>query len=212
MQMPAEAYQANTIDTIVLLNALSGRGIKLIYVATDKVYGDQEQCTLDTVFKPLNAYDVSKVAAEVVVGEWAGRNPCVLARFPNFFGPGDPHLERLIPGVVRAIEMKQEKFVVRTIPDASRQYIFIEDAVGIIQNLIYSAQHSAQGRHHFGSPIVKTVRQVIGDLCDLFDHKMQLLIDNLQGEASKLSLAHCSSLPQLYTSWESSLDSFLERR
>lgn len=203
---PTMAYQANTIDTITLLNALEGRNIKLIYVATDKVFGDQEHCTLNTGYKPLNSYDASKVGAEIILADWSQRNTCLLARFPNFYGAGDPHIERLVPSVLKAIIEKQRTFSVRTNAEFSRQYIFIEDAVKAIAQLIVADWPST--RHHFGTNIVKTVREVVMDLCELFNHKMDLVEQNLPGEASRLSLAYDTQMMVQFTSWQESLKAF----
>lgn len=200
------AFQANTTDTLTLLDGLEGRNIQLIYVATDKVFGDQEQCTPFTPYKPLNSYDASKVAAEIAIKDFQKRNPCVIARFPNFYGFGDNHLERLIPSILLAICHGDKKFQVRTNPDATRQYIFIEDAVKCVQKII--SHPTASGLHHFGTSIVKSVREVLTDLCKIFNHQLEIETLNLTGEANKLSLKYHSPFKIEFTEWNKSLDCF----
>lgn len=206
MREPAEAFKANAVDTMTLLAALEGKGVLLVYVATDKVFGDQEDCGLDTAYKPGNSYDASKVAAEVAVRDFATRNPCVMARFPNFYGAGDWHHERLLPAIVDAIRRKDEVFEVRTNLEASRQYIYIEDAVRCIERCLNNP--GAAGVHHFGTTIVKSVREVVTDLCETLGYQMQLRCLNLGGEASKLSLAYQSPFNVPLTDWKKSLDCF----
>lgn len=202
---PALAFRSNAIDTMTLLDGLEGRAITLIYVATDKVFGDQEQCVPTTPYKPLNSYDASKVAAEIAVKDFQKRNPCVIARFPNFYGNGDNHLERLIPSVMLAICSGDKVFKVRTNPDATRQYIYIEDAVRCIQRILNGPIY---GTHHFGTHIVKSVREVLMDLCAVFNYHMDLEVLNMQGEASKLSLAYHTPYNISFTDWDKSLDCF----
>jgi nucleoside-diphosphate-sugar epimerase len=206
MQDPALAFRANTIDTLTLLDGLEGKNILLIYVGTDKVFGDQEQCTPFTPYKPLNSYDASKVAAEFAIKDFQKRNPCVIARFPNFYGNDDRHLERLIPSIMLAMCSGEKVFKVRTNPDATRQYIYIEDAVSCIQKII--SQPTASAIHHFGTPIVKSVRQVLTDLCAIFNYTLDIETMNLSGEANKLSLKYHSPFKIEFTDWDRSLDCF----
>jgi nucleoside-diphosphate-sugar epimerase len=204
---PGDAYMGNTVDTITLVRALEGTGIRLIYVATDKVFGDQENCSIHTPFKAVSPYDASKIAAEVIVEDFANRNPCVMARFPNFYGPNDPHTERIFPSVVNAIKNKQETFTVRTTADSRRQYIFVDDAVAALMLMTYGIG-SEQLKHHFGTPNIKSVREVINDLCRVFDHKMEIVEQNLPGEASKLSIDFNTSISFTMTGWAQSLEHF----
>jgi nucleoside-diphosphate-sugar epimerase len=203
---PALAYRANTIDTLTLLDGLEGKNVLLIYVATDKVFGDQEQCTPFTPYKPLNPYDASKVAAEIAIHDFQKRNPCVIARFPNFYGQGDNHVERLIPSIMLTMCRKEKVFKVRTNPDATRQYIYIEDAVRCIQRILSAP--NASSVHHFGTPIVKSVREVLKDMCAIFNHPLEIETQNLSGEASKLSLAYHTPFNIIFTEWDRSLDCF----
>ena len=203
---PATAFRSNTIDTLTLLEGLEGKRIMLIYVATDKVFGDQEQCTPVTPYKPLNSYDASKVAAEIAIKDFQKRNHCIIARFPNFYGFGDNHVERLIPSIMLAMCSGDKVFKVRTNPDATRQYIYIEDAVRCIHKIL--AAPTASGVHHFGTPIVKSVREVLTDLSKIFNYSMEIEAQNLSGEANKLSLAYHTPFKIEFTDWEKSLDCF----
>lgn len=206
---PPLAYQANTIDTITLLNCLEGRGIRLIYIATDKVFGAQERCNFGTPFRPFNAYDASKVAAEIIFNDWQLRNVGILARFPNFYGWSDPHTERLIPSVLQAISEKKTEFTVRTYQNARRQYIFMPDAVAIVKQLLTLEPTSS--KHHFAPTIIKTVREVVDDVCEAFGAFMNIAEQRLSGEAPQLSLAHCTPLTVKFTTWEESLKIIVEK-
>lgn len=208
MQYPREAFRVNTVDTITLVEALGGSGIPLIYVATDKVFGNQQWCVTTTPYQPSSPYDISKVAAEMVIEEFAKKNQCIIARFPNFFGPGDPHKERLFPSVVEATKSKQKTFIVRTKSSNVRQYIFIDDVVDILIDL--AAFNTRKLKHHFGSPHLKSVHQVIENLCDLFEWHMQIEEQDLAGEASHLSIATDTDISfKSHTTWDQALRSFL---
>jgi len=203
---PGGAFRANAAETFTLLEGLEGRKILLVYVATDKVFGDQQDCDLFTPYHPLNSYDASKVSAEYAVLDFQKRNPCVIARFPNFFGNDDPHPERLIPSIMLAMCSGDRQFRVRTNPDATRQYIWINDAVRCIRHVI--SEPTAAPVHHFAPQIIKSVRQVVNDLGEIFHHQMDLVTMNLPGEANQLSLKNCTPLDIAYTNWETALDCF----
>jgi nucleoside-diphosphate-sugar epimerase len=206
MQYPREAFRVNTVDTMALVEALEGSKIPLIYVATDKVFGNQEGCGIFSAYQPISSYDISKVAAEMVVEEFAKTNPCVIARFPNFYGPGDPHKERLLPSVVSAIKRKDKTFTVRTSIHSARQYIFMPDVVKILTALtIYKG---SKLKHHFGTPHVKSVFQVICDLSSIFGHFLGIEEQHLDGEANRLSINLDTDLSVQFTGWEESLESF----
>jgi nucleoside-diphosphate-sugar epimerase len=206
---PGMAYESNTVGTITLLNCLEGRNIKLIYIATDKVFGAQERCEFFTPYRPISPYDASKVAAEVIFNDWSKRNIGVLARFPNFYGWDDPHTERLIPSVLKAIASKTTEFSVRTYKDARRQYIFIDDAVALVKRLLEFPNEGS--KHHFGPRIIKSVRQVVEDLCREFGASMTLHEERLPGEAPSLSIEHSTPLPVTFTTWEDSLKIIVDR-
>jgi len=200
---PALTYRVNTIDTVTLLNVLEGKNIKLIFIGTDKVFGAQERCNFGTPYRPYNSYDASKIAAEIVFNDWCLRNPGILARFPNFYGWSDPHEERLIPSVLKAIAEKKTEFTARTMAGQRRQYIFMPDAVGIVKRLIELPATSS--KHHFAPAIIKTVREVVDDVCEAFGVFMNLTEQKLPGEAPQLSLAHSTPLEVQFTTWEQSL-------
>ena len=207
MDHPETAYEANTVDTIRLVEALDfmERPPILLYIATDKVFGQQEHAQIPASYQPLNAYDASKVAAEVIVWDYLQRHAGALLRFPNFFGKDDPHEERLIPSVLRAIRNKDNEFVVRTRGDSTRQYIFMPDVLAIIDKAIAEPTMTLWGKMHFGSPHIKSVTQVVRDLSALSGHQMVLREQMQAGEASKLSISNENPFDIVYTDWLSAL-------
>src|SRR5579862_4072664 len=59
---PLEAFQAHVTETANLLEAarLACPGTPVIYVATDKSFGEQQSCTLKTPYQPSFPYETSK--------------------------------------------------------------------------------------------------------------------------------------------------------
>ena len=167
---PLEAFQSHVMETANLLEAarIAAPGIPFIYIATDKSFGEQELCTLATPYQSGFPYETSKACEDFLVESYRktyGMNICLL-RFPNFFGEGDRHLERLIPSICEA-SAKQKELVVRTrLEGTARQYIYVGDAADIVAQctLACIAKEPVWPGNHFGPAHVKTVGEVIRDV------------------------------------------------
>ncbi len=131
-----------------------------------------------------------------------------MLRFPNFFGEGDAHLERLIPSICEA-SAKGKELVIRTRLDGTaRQYIYVRDAAEIV---VRSMQASIAGElvwpvNHFGPPHVKTVGDVICDVETVTGRRLDVKVLNLAGEVSRLSISDGNFLNYRYTDWLPALD------
>ena len=130
-------------ETANLLEAVRRSSLEtpLVYVASDKSVGEQEWCGLDTRYEPSFPYETSKACEDLLVETYTRTYslPCSLLRFPNFFGEGDRHLERLIPGICTALAAGGE-FVVRTqLEGTIRQYIYVRDAADIVATTLEAA-------------------------------------------------------------------------
>jgi len=80
---------------------------------------------------PVNPYDVSKACADMLSFSYhsAFGVPVSVTRCGNFFGPGDTNWERLVPGTIRSL-LRGARPVVRSDGTMTRDYLFIDDAVG----------------------------------------------------------------------------------
>jgi len=209
---PIEAFQAHAMETANLLEAIriEAPEIPFIYIATDKSFGERESCSLTTPYQPAFPYDTSKACEDLLAECYRktyGIRVC-LVRFPNFFGEGDRHLERLIPSICEA-STKQKELVIRTCLDGStRQYIYVRDAAEIVARctLASIAGESIWPANHFGPPHVKTVGDVIRDVETVTGRRLNVKVLNLPGEVSRLSLIDENFLNYTYTDWLPALD------
>jgi CDP-glucose 4,6-dehydratase len=209
---PLEAVQAHVMETANVLEAVrkTAPGIPFIYIATDKSFGEQEWCTLTTPYQSGFPYEASKACEDLLVESYRrtyGMRICLL-RFPNFFGEGDRHLERLVPSICEA-SAKQTELVIRTRLDGTaRQYIYVRDAAEIVARVTLAsiAGEPVWPANHFGPPHVKTVGEVIRDVETVTGRRLQVKVLNLPGEVSRLSLGDENYLKCGYTDWLPALE------
>lgn len=211
-ERPLEAFQSHVMDTANLLEAIrvAAPETPFIYIATDKSFGEQEGCGLETPYQPGFPYETSKACEDFLVESFRktyGTRVCLL-RFPNFFGEGDGHLERLLPSICEA-SAKQKELVIRTRLDGTtRQYIYVRDAAEIVVRCTVAsiAREPVWPANHFGPLHIKTVGDVIRDVETVSGRRLNVKVLNLPGEVSRLSLRDENFLNYRYTDWLPALD------
>ncbi len=209
---PLEAFHSHVMETANVLEAVRVAALEtpFIYIATDKSFGEQESCGLTTPYQPGFPYETSKACEDFLVESYRktyGVRACLL-RFPNFFGEGDHHLERLVPSICDA-SAKQKELVIRTRLDGTtRQYIYVRDAADIVARctLASMAGEPVWPANHFGPPHVKTVGDVIRDVETVTGRRLDVKVLNLPGEVSRLSLRDENFLDYEYTDWLPALE------
>lgn len=210
-QFPQEAFQAHVTHTASLLEAVrcSCPETIFIYVATDKSFGEQESCGLSTPYQPTFPYEASKAAEDLLVESYAKtyRLPITLLRFPNFFGEGDHHIERLLPSICLAAVQKRELVIRTQLEGTIRQYLYVKDAAAIIVQTLQALQRgeAVWPKNHFGPPNLKTVGEVVRDVERITGEKLKTVELNEHGEISRLSLKDENSLHYPYTPWMTAL-------
>jgi len=208
---PVDAFHAHVLETANLLDAvrLASPAIPFLYIATDKSFGEQLDCGLSTPYRPVGPYDTSKACEDLLVESYRstyGLAVCLL-RFPNFFGEGDRHSERLVPSVCLAAA-SGKRLVIRTRLDGTlRQYVYVRDAAGIVARTLEAciAGKPVWPRNHFGPPHIKSVGDVIRDVEAILDRSLDVEVLDQPGEVSRLSLADDNFLRCEYSPWLPSL-------
>ncbi len=209
---PVEAFDSHVTETANILEAvrLVAPQMPVIYVASDKSFGEQEHCGLQTPYRPSFPYETSKSCEDMLVETYAKSYsmPAYLLRFPNFFGEADQHVERLIPGICISAARGKE-LVIRTRLDGTvRQYIYVRDAVDVIVRAVGRALKREGGwpKNHFGPPHLKTVGEVIRDVEAVSGRKINVKVLNLPGEVSRLSLKDENDFGFKYADWLPALE------
>jgi dTDP-D-glucose 4,6-dehydratase len=180
-----------------------------IYVATDKSFGEQQDCGIETPYRPIYPYDASKACEDLLVESYRSTYglPAHLLRFPNFYGEGDLHAERLIPSVCLAA-VNETELVVRTRLDGSyRQYIYVGDAADIVcrTTAMSLAGEPVWKNSHFGPSDIKSVGDVIADVERIMGAAIAVRVLNQASESSRISLRDENGLDYRYTGWTTGL-------
>ena len=135
---PFSTFESNVRGTYNLLEACRRAGTpQIVMASSDKAYGQAEghyteESRLDGVFP----YDVSKSCADLIARSYFRTygTPVTVTRCGNFFGGGDLHWSRLVPGTVRWA-LRGERPVIRSNGKYVRDYLYIEDAAAAYLHL-----------------------------------------------------------------------------
>ncbi|MGZ4971751.1 MAG: NAD-dependent epimerase/dehydratase family protein [Limisphaerales bacterium] len=204
---PLEAYQAHVLETAHVLEAMRQKAPQtpFIYIASDKSFGERQNCGVDDGYHASFPYETSKACEDLLVESYriTYKLPITLLRFPNFFGEGDKHHERLVPSICLAA-IKNTELVIRTCLDGTtRQYIYIGDAADIITRTVDAAlaRKPIPSRNHFGPQYIKTVGDVVRDVETVAGKPLRVKVLNQPGEVFHLSLADQNFLSYKYSDW-----------
>ncbi|HEX8964871.1 MAG TPA: NAD-dependent epimerase/dehydratase family protein, partial [Patescibacteria group bacterium] len=130
---PYKTLQTNILGTINLLEAvrLEKKITGIIFASSDKAYGKTNAAyTEESSLKGDHPYDVSKSSADLIAQTFIKtyNTPVIITRFANVYGPGDLHIDRIIPGICEAL-VKNKKLKIRSNGLYKRDYIYVEDVV-----------------------------------------------------------------------------------
>lgn len=116
--------EVNVDGTRTLVDSAARAGTRrFVYGSTIGIYGAARDGELDESSppRPENIYGQTKLEAELVVAEYAGRIQTCIARISETFGPGDFRLLKLFRGIDRG------KFFVIGDGQNLRQVIYVDD-------------------------------------------------------------------------------------
>jgi len=100
---PRLFFESNTLGTFNLLEACRKKGVRLVHVSTDEVYGEIAEGSFkeEDRLKPSNPYSASKAAADIFILSYCRTYglDAVITRCTNNFGPYQ-FPEKLIPKTI----------------------------------------------------------------------------------------------------------------
>jgi dTDP-glucose 4,6-dehydratase len=136
---PLFCFTTNVTGTANLFEAVKTYSTKvpIIHFSTDKVYGEGLGKKETDSLQPTNAYESSKVAGDCIAQTYMKYMPVTILRPCNMYGPGD-YNSRIVPDTIRHC-LKGESPVIYERNDL-REYLYVEDAVKIIGQLIEKKQ------------------------------------------------------------------------
>ncbi|KKQ50017.1 MAG: hypothetical protein US69_C0001G0045 [candidate division TM6 bacterium GW2011_GWF2_38_10] len=144
---PISTFRSNIEGTWNLLEVCrQSPWVKRIVVASsDKAYGEQENLpyTENAPLQGRHPYDVSKSCADLIAQSYfhTYKVPVCITRCGNFFGGGDFHYNRIIPGTIQAI-MQGKQPVIRSNGFFVRDYIYVKDVVDAYLTLAQAMERS----------------------------------------------------------------------
>jgi CDP-glucose 4,6-dehydratase len=131
---PISTFRSNIEGTWNLLEAcrLSPWVKRVVVASSDKAYGAHETLPY-TEEAPLQGrfpYDVSKSCTDLIAQSYfhSFKTPICVTRCGNFFGGGDLHFNRIIPGTIQSVLMGQAPEI-RSNGLLIRDYIYVKDVV-----------------------------------------------------------------------------------
>lgn len=131
---PISTFKSNIEGTWNLLEAcrLSSWVKKIIVASSDKAYGEQKNLpyTEESSLQGKHPYDVSKSCTDLIAQSYfhTYKLPVCVTRCGNFFGGGDLHFNRIIPGTIKYI-LDNKNPVIRSNGLFIRDYIYVKDVV-----------------------------------------------------------------------------------
>jgi CDP-glucose 4,6-dehydratase len=129
---PISTFRSNIEGTWNLLEScrLSAWVKKIIVASSDKAYGAQEILPYveDAPMQGRFPYDVSKSCTDLIAQSYfhTYKLPVCVTRFGNFFGGGDLHFNRIIPGTIKSI-IENKNPIIRSNGFFVRDYIYVKD-------------------------------------------------------------------------------------
>lgn len=173
---PRETFETNIMGTVNILEAARHcPRIKGIVVASsDKAYG--KKCDNATESGPMagdHPYDVSKSCTDLVARTYAKTYdlPVAVSRFGNIYGPGDLNMNRIVPGVMRAM-LKDETLEIRSDGQFIRDYVYVKDVadgyvllMSKIAENIGEAYNFSTGYNFSVLELIEKISKVVGLEC-----------------------------------------------
>jgi len=193
---PRETIDVNISGTLNILEAcrLSDNLEMAMVCSTDKAYGKSKDLpyTEETPLKGDHPYDVSKAAADLIAQAYFKTYglPIAITRFSNTFGPGDPNLNRIIPGVFESI-LKKNEFLVRSDGKMVREYTYVGDIADGCAKLSQNISNCRGEAFNFGSKNIFSVLELIGEIEGILGVKVNYKILNTAK----------NEIPEQYLDW-----------
>ncbi len=212
---PLETFQSNVLGTIHLLEVARHQpGVRaVVVVTTDKVYENRESLQPYQEADRLGGkdpYSASKAAAELAVASYresflsqAGIAVSTV-RAGNVIGGGDFSPERLIPDCLRAFSAGQTLRL--RAPNSIRPWQHVlEPLAGYLRlgQLLFEGRQDLAKAWNFGPNAAShsSVREVVGQLAQLWDGETQVVEDELAEFRESCLLCLDSSLAQRELGW-----------
>jgi len=183
---PVSTFESNIQGTWSLLEACRHSPLvkQIVVASSDKAYGDHEALPYDedTPFESRHPYDVSKSCADLIAQCYARTFdlPVAITRCGNFYGGGDLHWNRLVPGTIRSV-VRDQRPIIRSDGHYVRDYLYVED--GVAANLLLAERLARQPElrgeaFNFSTESRVTVSELVNKILSVMKSDLQPEIRN----------------------------------
>lgn len=196
---PLSTFKSNIEGTWNLLEScrLSPWVKKIIVASSDKAYGPQEKLpyTEDTPLQGKYPYDVSKSCTDLIAQSYfhTYQLPVCVTRCGNFFGGGDLHFNRIIPGTIKTI-LENKSPIIRSNGLLIRDYIYVKDVADAYITLAEKMDDTSLIGECFNFSTDKpyNVIEIVEEILDLMQaHHLKPIVQN--NSTHEIPAQHLSS-------------------
>ena len=184
---PKKYFDINVKSRLDIIDGLKSENFikKYIYISTPEIYGSSNNKIEEKsyIYNPSTPYAASKLSAEINfrLAYKLSKFPIIIARFSNFYGPGQP-LHRLIPKVVFSIK-KKLAFPLHGDGKSKRNFIFSDDFCNGIWKAILNGKPG--NTYHFSGEKYVSVNEIIKIICKLNKTKYQKIVKKTKDRIGK---------------------------
>jgi len=186
LEDPALTFESNIRGTWSVLEASRRVGTvrRIVSASSDKAYGIHDQLPYreDFSLQGEHPYDVSKSCADLICRTYhvSYQLPVCVTRCGNFYGGGDLHFSRIVPGTIRSV-LLGEAPVIRSDGSYVRDYIYIKDVVFAYMHLAEQMDRAdvTGEAFNFGAESKVTVYELVQKILLLMDRQdLQPVVEN----------------------------------
>tara|TARA_Y100000034_G_scaffold133344_1_gene198554 strand:+ start:1374 stop:2339 length:966 start_codon:yes stop_codon:yes gene_type:complete len=180
---PLETLESNIMGTVHILEAarLYSKIDEIVVVSSDKAYGPCEKMPYEEEerLQGKAPYDVSKSCADLIAQMYVNvyDMPITITRCSNVFGPGDLNLNRIVPGVLKAI-IKNEPLEIRSDGKFIREYIYVKDAIEGYINLAENISKTKGEAFNLASKNIMSVTEIVNKISEISGKSVEMKILN----------------------------------
>lgn len=206
---PLSTFKSNIEGTWNILEAcrVSPWVKRIIVASSDKAYGAQTALpyTEDTPLQGKHPYDVSKSCTDLIAQSYihSYQLPVCITRCGNFFGGGDMHYNRIIPGTITTL-LQNETPIIRSNGQFIRDYIYVKDVVDAYLTLAEQMHRPdiIGQSFNFSTDQPFTVIQIVQEILQLMDaaDRQPIILNNATNEIPAQHL--CSNKAKALLSWQ----------
>jgi CDP-glucose 4,6-dehydratase len=187
---PISTFESNIEGTWNVLEACRRSPLvkAAVMASSDKAYGDQIELPYseDRPLEGRHPYDVSKSCADLIIqayGKTYGM-PVAITRCGNFYGGGDLHWNRIVPGTIRSV-IRGERPLIRSDGQFVRDYFYVEDGAAaymLLAEALLNSPEQVRGRpYNFSNELQVTVKELVEMILEKMDSSLK---PDIRNEAS----------------------------